>query len=50
MAASYRASSFYNWPPKDPWFAWLRHISWLVVQIDEVLDADEEVLTGKPVA
>ncbi|MGB8508594.1 MAG: hypothetical protein WCD76_09325 [Pyrinomonadaceae bacterium] len=25
----------------DPWFAWLRTLSGLVVQIDEALDADE---------
>ena len=27
----------------DPWFAWLHKISELVVQIDEMLDADEPV-------
>jgi hypothetical protein len=27
----------------DPWFAWLHRISELVVQIDEMLDADEPV-------
>ena len=25
----------------DPWFAWLRHLSELIVQIDELLDARE---------
>lgn len=25
----------------DPWFAWLRHLSELIVQIDEMLDAEE---------
>ena len=26
----------------DPWFAWLRHLSELIVQMDEMLDADEQ--------
>jgi hypothetical protein len=26
----------------NPWFAWLRHLSELIVQIDEVVDAREE--------
>jgi len=26
----------------NPWFAWLRHLSELIVQIDEVIDAREE--------
>jgi len=29
----------------DPWFAWLRELSQLVVLIDETLDAGEEPLT-----
>jgi hypothetical protein len=29
----------------DPWFAWLRSISQLIVAIDETLDANEEELT-----
>lgn len=29
----------------DPWFAWLRPLSQLVVQIDERLDAEEPVTT-----
>jgi hypothetical protein len=32
----------------DPWFAWLRPISQLIVAIDETLDA-EEALTGDSV-
>lgn len=29
----------------DPWFAWLRPISALIVQIDELLDSDEPALS-----
>jgi hypothetical protein len=30
----------------DPWFAWLRPISQLIVAIDETLDAKEELTVG----
>jgi hypothetical protein len=30
----------------DPWFAWLRPISQLIVSIDETLDAKEELTAG----
>jgi len=30
----------------DPWFAWLRDLSWLVVIIDETLDRKETPVTG----
>lgn len=32
---------FLNLVMNDPWFAWLRRLSELIVQIDEVLDARE---------
>ena len=31
----------------DPWFAWLRPLSQLVVAMDEVLDADEPLTSAK---
>ena len=30
----------------DPWFAWLRSISQLIVAVDETLDAKEELLSS----
>jgi hypothetical protein len=30
----------------NPWFAWLRHLSELIVQIDELVDAREESSEG----
>lgn len=32
---------FLNLVMHDPWFAWLRHLSELIVQIDELLDAED---------
>ncbi len=34
----------------DPWFAWLHRLSGLVVQIDEMLDADEPLTESAIVA
>ncbi|HKP45059.1 MAG TPA: hypothetical protein VJT50_00540 [Pyrinomonadaceae bacterium] len=34
---------FLNLVMNDPWFAWLRRLSELIVQIDEALDAREPV-------
>ncbi len=31
---------------KDPWFAWLSHLSQLIVSIDEALDAKEPLSTA----
>jgi hypothetical protein len=39
---------FFQLVSSDPWFAWLRPISQLVVAMDEALDADEP-LTGDSV-
>jgi len=33
---------YLNLVMNDPWFAWLRHLSELIVQIDELIDAREE--------
>jgi hypothetical protein len=34
---------FFQLLTNDPWFAWLRQISQLIVAIDETLDAEEEL-------
>ena len=31
----------------DPWFSWLRDLSWLVVTIDEMLDRKESLVTSE---
>jgi hypothetical protein len=31
---------------QNPWFAWLRHLSELIVQMDELLDARDSVTEG----
>ena len=36
---------FFQLLTSDPWFAWLRAISQLIVAIDETLDAKEELTT-----
>jgi hypothetical protein len=35
---------------QDSWFAWLHHLSEFIVQIDELLDADEQPLESVAVA
>src|SRR3989337_155207 len=40
---------FFQLLTNDPWFAWLRPISQLIVAIDEVLDA-QETLTDDSIA
>lgn len=37
---------FFQLLTNDPWFAWLRPISQLIVAIDETLDADEALTMG----
>jgi hypothetical protein len=31
----------------DPWFAWLRPLSWFITSIDEALDAEEPITSRK---
>ena len=40
---------FFQLLTSDPWFAWLRPISQLIVAIDETLDDDKEGLTNASV-
>ena len=40
---------FFQLLTSDPWFAWLRPISQLIVAIDETLDDDKEGLTSASV-
>jgi|SRR5262245_30878907 hypothetical protein len=37
---------FFQLLTNDPWFAWLRPISQLIVAIDETIDGDEELTTA----
>lgn len=37
---------FLNLVMNDPWFAWLRNLSELIVRMDEMLDADEPPTDG----